>query len=114
MKMNNKIIEAGQRVISKCDVDRYPHFVIPEGSKGTVTSREDHLILVKMDDPIEGMEDWNNELQITDDNFVYSGSKTIDEELRTEFDLIVEIRGESFKYTDHQQANDRAFNRKGV
>lgn len=43
------------------DVDRFPDFIAPAGRTGTVTVISDDL-WAKMDLPIAGAEEWDNEL----------------------------------------------------
>lgn len=53
----------GARVECKHDVDRYPHFTVPAGAKGTVTTDGNpDVVTVKLDDHIAGAEDWDNEI----------------------------------------------------
>jgi hypothetical protein len=62
--------QEGMRVCNVQYIDRYPHFLLDQvGLTGTVTSVEEHIILVKMVDPIPGCEQWDNEIQLTDDEF---------------------------------------------
>lgn len=56
-------MEKGMRVQFTTDVDRYPHFVVAEGSTGTVTALDDEMAAVKLDEKIEGAEEWENEVQ---------------------------------------------------
>lgn len=53
----------GARVRLTRDVDRYPHFVAPKGAEGTITKNWDDLIAVKLDEHLEGAEEWDNEVQ---------------------------------------------------
>lgn len=52
----------GDRVRLRHDVDRYPHFLAAGGSLGTVTSADQDVVCVRMDDFIAGAEDWDNEI----------------------------------------------------
>lgn len=56
-------MDEGTRVRLKRDVDRYPHFVAPEGAEGTVTKNWDDLIAVKLDEDLDGADEWDNEVQ---------------------------------------------------
>jgi len=57
----------GTRVALKHDVDRYPHFIAAAGSVGTVVSTgDDRVFAVRLDEPLAGAEDWDNEVQWTD------------------------------------------------
>lgn len=61
------ILQQGARVRFTSDVDRYPHFIVPVGSTGIVMPMYpgDGVILIKMDQTIEGMEEWDNEFQVS-------------------------------------------------
>jgi hypothetical protein len=51
----------GTRVELKRDVDRWPSFgIVKKGKKGTVVANTRNEIYVKMDDYIDGAEEWNN------------------------------------------------------
>jgi hypothetical protein len=53
----------GSRLVLKHDVDRYPHFIAPKGATGTVVHSEwGEVFCVRMDEPIPGAEDWDNEV----------------------------------------------------
>ena len=52
----------GTRVKLRKDVERYPHFVAPEGAEGIITKKEEDLIAVRLDEPLEGAEEWDNEI----------------------------------------------------
>lgn len=52
----------GTRVRLTKDVERYPHFTARKGAKGTVTESGDGTVMVLMDEPIKGCEDWDNEV----------------------------------------------------
>ncbi len=43
-------------------VERYPHFTVPAGATGTVTNSDDDYYAVKVDQPIAGAEEWDNEV----------------------------------------------------
>jgi hypothetical protein len=61
--------KVGDRVTVRPDglVERYPHFTIDSGH-GTVRYIDRDGIWVKMDDPIEGCEDWDNEIMFNNDD----------------------------------------------
>ena len=60
----------GMQVQTIMCIDLYPHFLLDSvGLIGTVTLVEEHLILVKMDEFIPGCEEWDNEIQLTSDEF---------------------------------------------
>lgn len=50
----------GDRIRLARPVDRFPHFVAPEGATGTVTEVSDTLVLVRMDETLQGAEEWDN------------------------------------------------------
>ena len=56
------LIAHGTRLRLTCDVDRYPHFIAPAGSVGTVVDTSDGVVSVRMDNTIAGAEDWDNEV----------------------------------------------------
>jgi hypothetical protein len=49
------------------DVDRYPHFICPAGSCGTVTDTTAGNISLRMDEYLPGAEEWANEILWSDD-----------------------------------------------
>lgn len=56
---------AGARVQLMFDVDRYPHFVAPEGAMGTVVDPAESgfdMFAVKLDERVPGAETWDNEV----------------------------------------------------
>lgn len=55
-------MKAGDRVRLRRDVERYPIFIAKAGSFGTILSIDDQSAIVKMDDPLENGEDWNNSI----------------------------------------------------
>lgn len=52
----------GDRVRLTRPVERFPHFIAPEGATGTVTEASAALILVHMDDTLAGAEEWDNQI----------------------------------------------------
>lgn len=50
----------GKRVIVKQEIDRYPHFLVPVGLRGTIVQWEPLTIGVKLDNHIVGAEEWDN------------------------------------------------------
>jgi hypothetical protein len=53
--------KVGDRVRLTQTVDRYPDFVAPAGLAGTVDTVEvDGSLAVKMDQTLDGCEEWNN------------------------------------------------------
>jgi hypothetical protein len=43
-------------------VDRFPFFQVAPDAEGTITECERNYLSVKMDDPIDGCEEWDNEI----------------------------------------------------
>lgn len=43
-------------------VERFPHFTAPKGATGTVVEVSDTLIRIRMDEKINGAEEWDNEV----------------------------------------------------
>ena len=60
-------LKIGERVELRHEVERFPHFVVAAGEQGTVSynHQDEHggTIAVRMDNPIDGAEEWNNEVQ---------------------------------------------------
>ena len=44
------------------DVDRFPHFVARAGSTGTLVAADREAVMLRMDDPLPGAEEWDNEV----------------------------------------------------
>lgn len=55
--------KAGDRIELTEWVERFPSFQVAPGATGVVTSSEDTLLCVKMDEPIAGCEEWDNVVQ---------------------------------------------------
>ena len=59
-------LTVGTRVRLRHAVDRFPHFLAPAGATGTVTSTPTAdpagTLCVRMDEIIEGAEEWENEI----------------------------------------------------
>ena len=53
----------GQRVALARDVERYPNFIARQGMMGTIVGNDGGMLRVRMDDPLPGAEDWDNEVQ---------------------------------------------------
>lgn len=56
----------GTRVMFRHDTDRYPHFIVPAGTEGTVTWEERGDMLVQIDGEVPGLtdsEEWQGEFQ---------------------------------------------------
>lgn len=52
--------KVGSRVEFTQAVERFPSFIAPVGTVGTVVEVTDSLVSVKADTPIDGAEGWNN------------------------------------------------------
>ncbi len=53
----------GTRVRLTHAVDRYPHFIAPKGSTGTVVDIGcNEIFAVRLDEKLDGAEDWMNEI----------------------------------------------------
>lgn len=61
------MIYEGDRVFLVHDVERFPHFIARKGLTGTVLEMSSDLIRVKMDKPLPGAEEWDNEVHWTED-----------------------------------------------
>lgn len=55
-------MDVGTRVRLKRDVDRYPHFVAEKGMTGVVTLKSEDQIVIRLDEAVNGAEEWNNEV----------------------------------------------------
>lgn len=61
----------GMRVRWPEPADHYPHFIVPKGATGTVILSSDvgdPAIVVRLDRPLAGAEEWNNEVHWPLDN----------------------------------------------
>lgn len=69
----------GDRVELTEYVDRFPFFCAAPGTQGTVTESSDSLLIVRMDEHIDGCEEWDNELifNLPDDEEELSASVKI-------------------------------------
>lgn len=73
-----KQIKVGGRVISKREIDRFPFFVLGKNKTGTIVEStigennrglmDRQLIAIKMDNPIEGCEEWDNQIEYYDES----------------------------------------------
>lgn len=52
----------GTRVRLTEDAERFPFFIAPKGGLGTVTMDDQWIYAVKMDEPLDGCEEWDNEV----------------------------------------------------
>ena len=59
-------MEIGTQIMLRRSIDRFPHFIVEQGATGTVVEFSDGLVRVKMDDHIEGCEEWDNEIVWSD------------------------------------------------
>ena len=57
------MLPVGTRVVLTRDVDRYPFFVAKAGVRGVVTCAQPGNVWVRLDWPLRGAEDWDNEIQ---------------------------------------------------
>jgi hypothetical protein len=58
----------GALVRLRHDVDRYPHFIAPADSIGVVVDVGDSSVFaVRLDEPLPGAEDWENEVHWSND-----------------------------------------------
>lgn len=62
MSAATKLPAVGSRWKLKRDVDRFPHFVAPAGAEGTITDTYDSNISLRLDEPLAGAEEWDNEV----------------------------------------------------
>jgi len=63
MQAVREALAIGTRVRLRCDVDRYPDFVARAGATGTVVLNDAYLLAVRMDAPIRGAEEWDNQVE---------------------------------------------------
>lgn len=62
-KMSTQQIGVGYRFALRHDVDRFPDFVAKQGFTGTVTHIESNgMICARIDQPINGADEWGNEI----------------------------------------------------
>jgi S-adenosylmethionine/arginine decarboxylase-like enzyme len=67
--MEDNRFAVGTRVRLTRAVDRYPHFIAPEGATGTVVvSERGNIVAVRLDTHLPGAEDWSNEIHWSDDD----------------------------------------------
>lgn len=50
----------GQRVTLLDTVDRYPHARVKAGATGTIVRWSEDLVAVKLDQVVDGLEEWDN------------------------------------------------------
>lgn len=63
------------RVTLKRDIERFPHFIAPAGTTGTVNDINNDTIAMGMDTVIEGAAEWDNDLVWTDDQLDVIGDE---------------------------------------
>jgi hypothetical protein len=56
------LLSVGDRVRLTHEVWRYPHFIAECGQAGTVTYVSHDMVAVRMDAPVKGAEEWDNEV----------------------------------------------------
>ena len=81
MRTLPRMPEVGERVRLKVDVDRYPFFVAPAGALGTVIASPDPqsiVFAVRLDVPVQGAEDWENEVHWLDGDAELNGLTVAD------------------------------------
>ena len=52
----------GTRVRLTHSVDRFPHFIAPQGAQGTLVISEPAVVAVRLDEHLDGAEEWDNEV----------------------------------------------------
>lgn len=50
------------RVVLIRDIERYPHFIAVKGRTGVIVVADPDCIAVRLDDPLDGAEEWDNEV----------------------------------------------------
>lgn len=89
MQPNDKPLLDGTPVYLMHDLDRYPHFLLPAGSTGTIRHRGgDGVVVVEVDQYVAGLAEWSNEV-------VYDPSGDYDEH----FDDWAPIEGCAYELT---------------
>lgn len=63
------LIVRGQRVRLLHTIDRYPDFIIPEGSTGIILESSEEMVRVSLDVELEDLDEWDNELYFGDDEW---------------------------------------------
>lgn len=54
--------KAGERFVLVANVDRYPHFIAVRGLSGKVVDVSEDVVCLRLDDPLQGSEEWDNEV----------------------------------------------------
>lgn len=60
MSTHPPTFQEGQRVEFAVELDRRPDYTVPAGATGVVSYLDDALLTIQMDDPIPGLEPWDN------------------------------------------------------
>lgn len=68
----------GERFTLARDVDRFPHALVPAGTSGTIAYADKEAIGLRLDEPFEGLDEWDNELIWYSDAFGMSVNEMID------------------------------------
>ncbi len=55
-------ITENDRVRLTRNVERFPHFIARAGMVGTVTEATEEIVCIKMDEHLDGAEEWDNEV----------------------------------------------------
>jgi hypothetical protein len=58
-----KGISVGRRIELKRDIERYPQFIAKKGERGTIVEIDEEKVSAKMDNKLDGAEEWDNCLQ---------------------------------------------------
>ena len=61
----------GDKVRYTVDADRYPDFIVPNGSTGIVVYVDDDRIEVRIEQVVKGSEQWDNCIHYYDDEKYY-------------------------------------------
>ena len=68
----------GERFTLSRDVDRFPHALVPAGTSGTIVHADKDSIGLKLDEPFEGLDEWDNGLMWYSDGFGMTVREMID------------------------------------
>ncbi len=92
-------LAVGTRVRLTHAVDRYPHFIAPEGATGVVTESSDELVAVRLDLNVEGAHEWDNEVHWSNDDLGTDAGSAVNEDLE-----VIEPEAEGY---DHAKPEPR-------
>ena len=56
-------LAVGTRVRLTNAVDRYPHFIAPQGATGTLVTSAPGVVAMYLDEHLDGAEEWGNEVR---------------------------------------------------